>query len=90
MSNDFNLKSYQYQRSLEERRGNNFQYLNNDTYKELETKGYEFDKPQRSLTHAKEQVEANRSNGYYSRIVCWAQGQIRMKEYIVIRKKKSK
>jgi len=90
MSQSFNLKAHQYQRSLEERRGNNFQYLNNDTYKELEAKGYEFDNPTRSVVAAKEKVEENRANGYYSRIVCWAQGKIRCKEYTVIRKKKSK
>jgi len=53
MDNPFNLKAYQYQRSLEERRGNNFQYLNNQTYQNLEAKGYEFSKPEKSLIHAK-------------------------------------
>lgn len=86
--NKFNLKAYQYKRMLEERRGNNFQYLNDDSYQELLDKGYEFYKPMSSLDAAKETVLKSRENGYFSRIVCFAQGQIRTREYIVIRKNK--
>jgi hypothetical protein len=74
---------------LEERRGNNFQYLNSEKYLDLERRGYIFDKPTICVIAAKEKVLEYRSKGNHSRIVCIAQGQVRMREYIVIHKKKS-
>jgi hypothetical protein len=88
MKKPFDLRAYQYQRSLEERRGNNFQYLNNETHADLERRGYLFDNPTMSVIHAKEKVADYRASGNHSRIVCWAQGKIRMREYIVIHKPK--
>lgn len=82
------LKAYQYRRMIEERRGNNFAYPTEEEWGKIETMGYVCDEPTYSIVHAKNRVAELRSNGYYCRIVCRAQGKIRMREYIVIHRPK--
>lgn len=84
----FNLKAYQYQRLLEERRGNNFSYPNEDEIKKLHDLGYIEENPTMSVEFAKEKVLEWRKKGHYARIICHAQGKIRMREYTVIHRPK--
>lgn len=85
---NFNLKAYQYQRMLEERRGNNFSYPSEEERKKLSDRGYVEEKPTYSVEVAKERVVEWRKKGHYARIICEAQGKVRMREYIVIHRPK--
>jgi len=88
------FKSYQYRRMLEERRGHNYQYPNNEQQIKNDELGYvhhKFDDGKfdtRFEDEAKETVERYRSNGYYSRIVIYQNRIVGMKYYSVIYRKK--
>jgi hypothetical protein len=88
---------WKYARELEERRGHNYQYPSDKEYERLIESGYEFhifnnktysDNQTRCEMSAKELVNEYKSKGYYSRIICFKQGKIPMREYCVIYKKK--
>jgi hypothetical protein len=85
--------AWKYVRMLEERRGHNYQYPNDKEWEKLLESGYEVhqfknDRCTSSEYAAKEVVEEYRKNGYYSRIVCFPQGKIIMREFTVIFKKR--
>ncbi len=90
--NDMNrdLKHFQYERMLEERRGNSFQYPTNEQqikndklgYKHHIFKGGKTDT--NALYYAKKIVKEYRNKNNYSRIVCYANDIIGLKTYSVI------
>lgn len=86
--------AYKYKRALEERRGHNYQYPNQEQQEKLAKLGYEYHLFDRGMDtsselEAKEVVENYRKNGYYSRIVCFANNIVGMKYYSVIYRKKT-
>lgn len=91
-----NLKHWKYQRMLEERRGHNYQYPNNEQQLKNEVLGYKHhifeDGRQETMseTKAKKVVEQYRSTGYFSRIVCYSNAIARAKYFSVIYRKKKR
>lgn len=87
------LKSFQYRRMNEERRGWNFQYYTDKLDAELERKGYEMhvfengDRDTMNILGAKEIVSEYRKNGYFARIVCMP-NRLRIKYAAIYFKKK--
>ena len=88
-----------YQRKKEANKGFNFPYFNQDTWDELEKKGYQmylFTDPFKnkvegtiSVLEAKEVVEKLRSTNHYARIICgYIQTKHNIKHYTVIYKNK--
>ena len=89
--------SWKYARMLEERRGHNYQYLNNELFEKLQSKGYNFfifkDKKDVTISEleAEEIVKMLRETGYYARIVAGHEKNIqRIKMFSVIYKKRDK
>ena len=91
------LKSFQYKRMLEERRGHNYEYWNDEKHlKLIEKEGWQLQwfidgnsKFQHTLfeSEAKRKVEKLRNGGYYARIVCgYTKTVQREKHYSVIYK----
>jgi len=89
---NINLRAYQYKRMLEEKRGHNYQYPNNEQQRKNDELGYEhhvFKKTKSGYgtletineEQAKEVVKSYRKNGYYSRIVCYPNEIIGVKYY---------
>ena len=94
------LRAYQYKRLLEERRGHNYQYINDEQYLKNEKLGYKYHRFEQSSDRifesistmneklAKEVVRKYRSDGYFSRIVCHPNEIIGAKDFYVIYRKK--
>lgn len=87
--------SWKYARMIEERRGHNYQHLNDETTKILEARGYRFykfnngDDVTMSEMEAKEIAEDLRSMGYFARVVTGREMNIqRIKMYSVISRPK--
>ena len=100
MSENNNLKSFQYKRMLEERRGHNYQYYSDKLQRYMDNKGYGF-YPEHGFNYggadyittiesdAKQKVECLRISGYYARIICGYDKNVqRKKTYSIICKKK--
>lgn len=92
-------KIHQYKRRLEEQRGHNYQWFNQEKWNQLELSGWKmhkFDnKVDRDATSyeegAKEVVEQYRKTGHWARILCgYSKNQQRVKMFTVIYKKKVK
>lgn len=89
------LRFFQYQRMLEERRGNSFQYPTNEQQIKNDELGYKHHqfksgKDTISMYEAKEVVEKYRSEGNYARIVCYPNQIVGLKTFSVIYRPKSK
>jgi hypothetical protein len=90
------LKRYQYKRTLEERRGHNYEYWTDKHYKMIESGWqlhYDFEGGEIEATpfehKAQKIVNEYRDSGYYSRIICgYVKDVKRTKYYSVIYKKK--
>lgn len=88
---------YQYQRRLEEQRGHNYEWYNEQKFEKYLEKGYlihtfvsKFDGESTSAEFlAQEAVLKYRSEGYYARIICGYDKNVqRMKQFTVIYKKR--
>jgi len=98
--NNMDLKEYQYKRMLEERRGHSYQYPTNEQQIKNDSLGYmhhEFvnrsgtkSTETRNEEIAKEVVLKYRSEGFFSRIVCYPNSIIGAKYFSVIYRSKSK
>jgi hypothetical protein len=95
---DYGSPAWKYKRMLEERRGHNYQYVNDDVYIKLEKQGYEYhtfkkenradSKETLSELYAQEIVNQYRYEGCYSRIVCFPNDIRGLKTFCVIYRKK--
>lgn len=86
---------WKYARMIEERRGHNYQHLNDEITKKLEARGYLFykfnngDDVTMSELEAKEVAEDLRAMGYYARVVTGRElNQQRIKMFSVISRPK--
>lgn len=94
---DYGSPAWKYKRMLEERRGHNYQYVNDDVYMKLEKQGYKYHSFEKENTysqetwselHALEIVKEYRDTGHYSRIVCFPNDIRGLKTFCVIYRKK--